>query len=85
MTEWLRHNCEPLSTVSDYMKKTCTSRARCIRDDGKSVAEILDCYPRLLSPGMVSVRSAGVQLKNSIVFVKIISLVGKSYVSSFVV
>ena len=53
MTEWLRHNCEPLSTVKDYMKKTFAARAKRVREDRKGVAETLDYYPRLLTPGMV--------------------------------
>lgn len=54
MTEWLKHNLEPSAKVEEYMRKTASQRAKFIRQEQKSVGTILERYPRLLSPGMVS-------------------------------
>lgn len=55
MTEWLKHNVEPVSQVSSFMKKTAVKRAEWIRNNpGQPFDNILREYPRLFdTPGMV--------------------------------
>ena len=62
MIAWLQTNKQPLATVQDFMQKTATARATWIRlppatgstgTEKKSLATILQEYPRLMDPGMV--------------------------------
>lgn len=57
--EWMKHNKVPEKKCSQYMMDTAWSRHAWIRqkeDDGsrKSVASILERYPRLMDNGNVS-------------------------------
>lgn len=56
MTQWLKHNKEPLSQVRDYQRKTARKRLSWIKDNpDKPVKEIFVQYPRLLdTPGLIS-------------------------------
>ena len=60
MTEWLKHNLEPESTVKEFMKKTSIKRAAWIRGNPSLTVEgILKEHPRLFdTPGMVSLGNA---------------------------
>ncbi|XP_041916461.1 uncharacterized protein LOC121680926 [Alosa sapidissima] len=53
--EWLRHNSAPNNQLSNYMEATVVYRAEWFRKNtGKSIAEALKEFPRLLCPGMIA-------------------------------
>ncbi len=50
---WLRSNTEPATTVAAYMSETYACRKTMIESSQWSIGDILDKFPRILSPGMV--------------------------------
>ncbi|CAL8360451.1 unnamed protein product [Merluccius merluccius] len=55
MIEWLRHNLVPSNQLENYMEATAVYRAEWLRKNtGKSIAEALHEFPRLLFPGMIA-------------------------------
>ena len=54
MIFFMKNNDEPQTTIQEYMNKTAQARYIFIRENcDRTVGEILQEYPRLLSPGMV--------------------------------
>jgi hypothetical protein len=50
----MKHNEEPKAMLFEYMANTCKQRYNWIKTDSPTTAEILEVYPRLLDPGIVS-------------------------------
>ena len=51
--QWLKDNCAPTTKVKEYMSLTSKHRAEWVKDRERTVAEILEEFPRLLGIGMV--------------------------------
>ena len=51
--QWMKDNIQPKEQVEEYMKDTFESRREWIKNTERTVAEIIDQYPRLLDEGMV--------------------------------
>ena len=51
--EWMKTNTGPTNKVQEYMKSTFEFRRGWIKNTERSVAEIVDEYPRLMDEGMV--------------------------------
>ena len=49
----MKDNIQPKEQVEEYMKDTFESRREWIKNTERTVAEIIDQYPRLLDEGMV--------------------------------
>ncbi|XP_033646396.1 uncharacterized protein LOC117305622 [Asterias rubens] len=51
--QWLKDNCAPTTKVKEYMSLTSKHRAEWVKDRERTVAEILEEFPRLLGIGMI--------------------------------
>ena len=51
--EWLKDNLEPADKVQEYMEVTANYRRQWIKNKERTVAEILQEFPRLLHSNMV--------------------------------
>ena len=52
--EWLKDNFEPADKVQEYMEVTANYRREWIKNKERTVAEILQEFPRLLDHNMVT-------------------------------